>query len=72
MVVLPECPPENVKVVLARLASFEIDFGGNRIPVSASLGWAQYRSPETAEDLIRRADEALYQEKIARSVASIS
>lgn len=71
MVVLPECPPENVQVVLARLASFEIDFEGSLIPVSASLGWAQYRSPETAKELIRRADEALYQEKMARSVASI-
>jgi diguanylate cyclase (GGDEF)-like protein len=67
MVVLPECPPENVQIVLSRLASFEIDFGGNRIPISASAGWAQYRSPESAEEVIRRADEALYQQKVALS-----
>jgi diguanylate cyclase (GGDEF)-like protein len=72
MVVLPECPQENVQVVLSRLAPFEIDFGGNRIPISASLGWAQYRSPETAEEVIRRADEALYQQKRALSAPTPS
>ena len=67
MVVLPECPPEKVQVVLSRLNSFEIDFEGNVSAISASLGWVHYRAPETAEEVIRRADEALYQQKVAVS-----
>jgi diguanylate cyclase (GGDEF)-like protein len=67
MVVLGECPPENVQVVLSRLAPFEMDLGGNSVHVSASQGWAQYRSQETAEEVIGRADAALYEQKLALS-----
>jgi len=67
MVVLPECPAENVEAVLARLAPFEVEFEGNRFNVSSSVGWAQYQPPETVEELIARADAALYEHKTALS-----
>ena len=67
MIVLPECPPDKVEAVLSRLVAFETEFEGKRFSVSASHGTAQYQPPENAEDLIARADAALYEHKIAAS-----
>jgi diguanylate cyclase (GGDEF)-like protein len=66
LVILPECPPENIDVVLFRLKDFDLQIGQDRVTVSSSRGWAQYETAESAEDLIRRADEALYAHKTAR------
>ena len=63
LVVLPECPPEKVQLVLSRLAPFEIEVDSKRLFVSSSCGWAQYQTGETAEKLIARADAALYVHK---------
>src|SRR3984893_8848738 len=63
LIVLRECPPEKVELVLSRLASFDLEIDGNRFCVSGSCGWAQYRAGETAEQLIARADKALYAHK---------
>jgi diguanylate cyclase (GGDEF)-like protein len=66
LVILPECPPEKIDIVLSRLTEFEVETGQDRIPVSSSRGWAQYELADTAEQLIRRADEALYANKAMR------
>jgi diguanylate cyclase (GGDEF)-like protein len=72
LVILPECPPEKVQIVLSRLTSFEADCDdGNRIFVSSSRGWAQYHPSETPEQLIKRADRALYEEKASRRVCAL-
>jgi diguanylate cyclase (GGDEF)-like protein len=63
LVVLPECPPEKVKPVLSRMAPFDLEVDGNKFYVSGSCGWAQYQTGETAEQLIARADDALYAHK---------
>jgi diguanylate cyclase len=63
LVVLPECPPEKVKLVLSRLTPFDLEVDGNRFHVSGSCGWTQYQTGETAEQLIARADDALYAHK---------
>ena len=66
LVVLTGCPPEKVQVVLDRIIAFETEYNGNPIGVSSSYGWAQYKSPENSEDLIRRADVSLYRNKQAK------
>jgi len=66
LVILPECPPEKIGIVLSRLTEFEVQTGQDRIPVSSSRGWAQYELADTAEQLIKRADEALYVNKEMR------
>jgi len=66
LVILPDCPPEMMDVVLSRLKNFEIEMGLDRIPVSSSRGWAQYEAADSAEELMRRADEALYAHKAMR------
>ena len=67
LVILPECPPEKMDVVLSRLTDFVVEMGQDRIPVSSSRGWAQYEASDTAEELMTRADEALYAHKAMRA-----
>ncbi len=66
LVVLPECPRENVHIILSRLGSFEVMLNRQKIPVSFSIGRAQYQVCDTVQTLIQRADEVLYAEKVAR------
>lgn len=64
MVILPECRSEEVKHVLGRLADLELEVAANhRIHVTFASGWADYRPGESAHELLRRADEALYANK---------
>lgn len=65
LLVLPECKPEDVRYVLGRLAELSIELDGQDIPVTFSAGWANYTPGETADELIKRADEALYINKRA-------
>jgi len=68
LLVLPECPPEYVSLVMSRLTPFKIDWEGQKVSVSSSRGWAHYCPNETPEQLLARADEAVYQEKRSRRV----
>ena len=63
LVVLPNCPPEKIELVLSRLLNVQVDFGNERIPVFYSIGCAQCRANDTAAELIGRADAALYAHK---------
>jgi diguanylate cyclase (GGDEF)-like protein len=66
LVVLLDCPPEKVDVVLSRVTDFEIKIGQDSITVTSCRGWAQYEAHDSAEALIKRADEALYTNKTRR------
>jgi len=66
LVVLPECPRENVHIILSRLKPFEVIFDRQRIHVSYSRGRAQYQVTDTPQTLVQRADEVLYAEKVSR------
>ncbi len=66
LVVLPECPPEKTELVLSRLKPFEVELKGQKILVASSAGWAQYQTGDSMEQLMARADEALYARKAAR------
>jgi diguanylate cyclase (GGDEF)-like protein len=64
LVILPECRAEEVRHVLGRLSGLEIDAAANqKIRVTFASGWADYRPGESAHELLRRADEALYANK---------
>jgi two-component system, cell cycle response regulator len=66
MVILPECRAEEVRHVLGRLAGLEIEPVKNkRFRITFACGWADYRPGESAQDLFKRADEALYANKRA-------
>jgi diguanylate cyclase (GGDEF)-like protein len=71
MVILPECQPDQAVHLLERLRSIEVNFRGKTLPVSYSVGWAGYRSGETPEQLVERADQALYADKRARKSQAV-
>ncbi|MHB8410750.1 MAG: GGDEF domain-containing protein [Candidatus Acidiferrales bacterium] len=63
LVVLPECPPERIPNLLERLGSLEVEYQGKKIAVTSAAGWAGYVNGETPQQLIERADKALYARK---------
>jgi diguanylate cyclase (GGDEF)-like protein len=65
LVLLPECTLEQLQLVLGRLGSLEVDWQGHKIPVTFSAGWRQYEMGDRPEELLARADEALYAGKRA-------
>ena len=65
LVLLPECRVDEVRHVLHRLDGMEVDYEGTKIPVRFSRGWTDYKPGETAEELLRRGDQTLYENKRA-------
>jgi diguanylate cyclase (GGDEF)-like protein len=63
LVLLPECKPEGVGQVLSRLNGLQVDCSGQLVEVSFSAGWTNLALGESAEELLRRADDALYVNK---------
>jgi diguanylate cyclase (GGDEF)-like protein len=65
LVLLPECTLEQLQLVLGRLGALEVVWQAQRIPVSFSAGWRQYELGDRPEELLARADQALYAGKRA-------
>jgi len=63
LVILPECHPELVPRVLARLSGLEVEIEGENIAVVFSAGWAGYQAGERSDQVLERADAALYSNK---------
>jgi diguanylate cyclase (GGDEF)-like protein len=63
LALLPECPADQVRAVLERLNSIEVEYQGQKIPVHFSAGWVGYERGETPEQFLARADQALYADK---------
>lgn len=72
VVLLPECSPAQVQLVLERLRHLNIPWGGEEIPISFSAGWTDYQAGESAELLLQRADHALYADKRSHKGATAS
>jgi PleD family two-component response regulator len=49
--------------VLSRIEGVEVDYSGEKIRCRFSRGWADCKPGETSQELLNRADEALYQDK---------
>ena len=65
LVLLPECTMEQLEIVVARLGVLEVDWQGQKIPVTFSAGWKQYQPGERPDEMLARADEILYTRKRA-------
>ena len=65
LLLLPECKPDEVRHVLARLSGMTIDLAGQTLALAFSVGWANHLPGESPEELLKRADEALYINKRA-------
>src|SRR5713101_7768036 len=69
LVLLPECTLEQLQLVLVRLGSLEVNWHGQKIPVTFSAGWKQYEMGERPEQMLERADQVLYDRKRASKKA---
>lgn len=65
MVLLPECRSDEVRHVLGRVEGLEIEYDHEKVLCRFSRGWTDYKSGETAEEFLKRADQALYENKRA-------
>jgi diguanylate cyclase (GGDEF)-like protein len=65
MALLPECRAEEVKHVLGRLEGLEFEFDDEKMRLQYSRGWTDYAVGETPQELLKRADTALYENKRA-------
>ena len=63
LVLLPECKPEGVGQVLGRLSGIQLECKGHLLEVSFSAGWTNFKPGESPDELLRRADDALYANK---------
>jgi diguanylate cyclase (GGDEF)-like protein len=68
LVLLPECRPDEVRHVLGRLRGVDVNCNGQLIALSFSAGWTDLKPGESTEDLLKRADDALYVNKRAGRV----
>jgi diguanylate cyclase (GGDEF)-like protein len=65
MVLLPECRADEVKHVIGRVEGLTVVYNGEKILCHFSRGWTDYKVGETSEELLKRADDALYANKRA-------
>ena len=65
LVLLPECKLEEVRHVLGRLSGLKMDWGKEKIALNFCAGWTNYIPGESPEELLKRADDALYINKRA-------
>jgi diguanylate cyclase (GGDEF)-like protein len=65
LVVLPDCDTGQLQRVLERLGTLETEWQGHRMKVTFSAGWTEYQTGDRTEELLARADEALYSNKRA-------
>jgi diguanylate cyclase (GGDEF)-like protein len=65
MALLPECRADEVRHVLGRLEGLEVVYNGEKIQCLFSRGWTDYKPGESPQDLLKRADDALYEYKRA-------
>ncbi|MGH9714209.1 MAG: GGDEF domain-containing protein [Candidatus Acidiferrales bacterium] len=65
MALLPECRVDEVGHVLARVEGLEVVYKDEKIRCQFSRGWTDYKPGESPQDLMKRADDALYESKRA-------
>jgi diguanylate cyclase (GGDEF)-like protein len=63
LAVLPECTSKGVQPILQRLDDLQGEACGEKLPFSYSAGWTEYVPGESMEELLKRADQALYANK---------
>lgn len=63
LAVLPECTSKGVQAILQRLDDLQAAACGGKLSFCYSAGWTEYISGESLEELLKRADRALYAHK---------
>jgi len=63
MMLLVDCEPDQLHVILERLEGFSIEAQGRELPVAHAVGWHAFQQGNHLEELIEAADRMLYQKK---------
>jgi diguanylate cyclase (GGDEF)-like protein len=63
LALLPDCNTEQIRYVLSRLNGLNIKTGKSTTDIRYSAGWTDYLPGESLEDLLKRADDLLYENK---------
>jgi diguanylate cyclase (GGDEF)-like protein len=71
LAILPECRLEEVQHILDRLKDLRVDWGEKKLEFTFSGGWTTYVAGESREELLQRADEALYANKRSLKAAPV-
>ncbi len=72
VVLLPECDLSQVQIVLDRLGGLDVELESGKIELRFSAGWTDYKPGEAPEQLLERADRALYDQKQSRKARTVS
>jgi diguanylate cyclase (GGDEF)-like protein len=70
LVLLPDCKLDEVRYVLNRLSGHKLDLEGTSLAIAFSAGWANHKPGDSPEELLKRADEALYVNKRATKASA--
>jgi|SRR5579859_25031 len=65
LLLLPQCKPEEVRHILNRLGGIKMELEGKLLDVTFSAGWSNYQPEDSPEEMLKRADDALYVNKRA-------
>ncbi len=60
LLLLPECGVNEVKQVLNRLGSVEINSSGQKTPLNITTGWVDYQAGELPANFLKRAADLLH------------
>lgn len=63
LVLLPESSPERIPHILARLSGLEVEFQGEKIPITFAAGWTCYQPGENQQQLLERAEQEVVADK---------
>ena len=63
LILLPDCSADQLKRVLGRLSPVEVEWHGQKIPVTFAAAWKEYQLGERAEEFLARAEQALVSAK---------
>lgn len=72
LLILPECNPAQLRLVLSRIGRLEVEWEGRSFPIKYSAGWKEYASGDLPEAMLAAADQALYENKRAAKKSPVS
>jgi diguanylate cyclase (GGDEF)-like protein len=67
LILLPDCTADQLKRVLGRLSPVEVEWQGQKIPVTFAAVWKQYELGEAADEFLSRAEQTLASAKRTKS-----
>ena len=70
LLILPECKPDQIRHVLSRLTTMKFLYNEIFHEITFSSGWTNYKAGDSLDELFERADESLYGNKRAKTVAA--